>query len=156
VTGIYFLWFGNEIVYVGQSRNITQRVFQHVQDGTKRFDGLSFLPVKPSLLNKFERRYIERLLPRYNQCGIARAARLLRSHGHAGPLSLPSGTLNDYEAADYLGITVESLIALNLVEARRVRKPRSNVRRQVRRYAANDLLAWSEANADLLRSLQAG
>jgi len=41
--GIYFLWQRSEIVYVGQSKHVTQRIYQHIQDGIKRFDGFSFI-----------------------------------------------------------------------------------------------------------------
>jgi 5-methylcytosine-specific restriction protein A len=99
VSGVYFLWHGSEVVYVGQSRNLTQRVCQHIQDAAKRFDGMSFIAVAVARLGKVERRYIEALLPRYNRCGIATAARHLRAHGHVGPVSEPHLTRNRKSAA---------------------------------------------------------
>jgi predicted GIY-YIG superfamily endonuclease len=57
-------------IYVGQSRNITQRIYQHIQDGVKRFDGMSHIAVKVANLLEVERYFIEKLIPRYTNAAL--------------------------------------------------------------------------------------
>ena len=67
--GVYFLYDGEELVYIGQSDNIYRRIGQHISDGVKRFDSFCFYEVgeeriilESYLINKFK--------PKYNQtCG---------------------------------------------------------------------------------------
>ena len=152
--GIYFLWQRSEIVYVGQSKHVTQRIYQHIQDGIKRFDGFSFIRVKASKLSTFERYYIEKLLPRYNQCGIANAMRRLRGHGYTGLIVSNPQPTNAEKAAHFLGISVDALLSLNLSEEITVRVPRGNFRRRVTRWRNEALREWADANPDLLLSMR--
>jgi hypothetical protein len=89
VSGIYFLWRKEQIVYVGQSRNITQRIADHIQEGKKRFDGMSYIAVEVIRLDRVERYFIETLLPQYNRCGIASAMRKLRGCGFEADIKPP-------------------------------------------------------------------
>lgn len=73
--GIYFLWLGDEIVYVGQSKLIRERILQHIDEDVKLFNGLSFIECRRQDLNRKERLFIEALMPRYNACKIAKCAR---------------------------------------------------------------------------------
>lgn len=81
ITGIYFLWRGDELVYVGQSRNLTERVLGHIQMGSKVFDGVSYIEHPLKGLTRFERFLIERLLPKYNKCSFSNRCRKERSWG---------------------------------------------------------------------------
>ena len=64
---VYFLLEGIEIVYVGQSINVSARVNQHTQD--KDFNKVLYMPVVKENLDKVERFFIERLQPKYNKEG---------------------------------------------------------------------------------------
>lgn len=63
--GVYFLIEGDEIVYVGQSVNINQRLLGHFPN--KEFSRVAILPVPPDRLEDVEREYINHLAPRYNK-----------------------------------------------------------------------------------------
>ena len=62
---VYFLIEGVEIVYVGQSVNVSARANQHTQD--KDFSKVLYLPTVKENLDKVERFFIERLQPKYNK-----------------------------------------------------------------------------------------
>ncbi|MDA8256318.1 MAG: GIY-YIG nuclease family protein [Betaproteobacteria bacterium] len=64
--GIYFLMQEGEIVYIGQSRNVQNRIAQH---GDKRFDSYAVLPCPDATLEKNERRLILKFKPKYNTLG---------------------------------------------------------------------------------------
>ena len=66
--GIYFLLDGDEIVYVGQSKNIFARIGDHVR-GSKDFDSFTFidLDIDGDDLNLAEAELIYRLEPKYNK-----------------------------------------------------------------------------------------
>ena len=61
-TGIYFLCKGQEVVYVGQSRNVLQRLYAH--DRSKDFDSVLMMPIPEELLNEIEQHWIERIKPK--------------------------------------------------------------------------------------------
>ena len=65
---IYFLCDGNEVVYVGQSRSVVQRIMTHIKEGVKEFDEhrIYILPTPPAALNQSEDHYIRILQPKYN------------------------------------------------------------------------------------------
>lgn len=153
-SGIYFLWNAGLIVYVGQSRDITERVCQHLKDGVKRFDGVSHIEVDLKRLDKVERHFIEKLLPKYNQCGIANAMRLLRRHGYRGTSRTPLRRMNAQQAADFLGISVADVIALPFCKTIVVRIPRANIRRSIRTVKTAELIRWAEENPKKLAELQ--
>ena len=65
-TGVYMLIDHGEIVYIGQSANIQQRINSHKKD--KQFDDVRIIDC-----NKIDRRIVERDLihkhsPKYNKC----------------------------------------------------------------------------------------
>lgn len=68
--GVYFLFDGDVIVYVGRSSNVVQRVNSHknhVSQGLKIFDTYAFIPIADEALREaVERHYIEALEPKYN------------------------------------------------------------------------------------------
>ena len=62
-SGVYFLVDGDEVVYVGQSVNIYNRIPQHHD---KKFDRYMYVPCKHELLNVLESLYIHCLRPKFN------------------------------------------------------------------------------------------
>jgi hypothetical protein len=133
VCGIYFLWLGQEIVYVGQSRAIHLRILQHLEDRTKKFDGLSFIVCHPHALNKRERYFIEALTPRYNACRLAARARKEKpwmAERRAEP--------------QFMGLTIEQLnwARSQFGAPKQIRIPRHNVRR----WAHAAVVQWATAN----------
>lgn len=62
-SGVYFLLDGNEIVYVGQAKNVYVRISCHTD---KRFDRYAFVPCSLNALDKVESLYIHYLRPRLN------------------------------------------------------------------------------------------
>jgi len=63
--GIYFLIKDNSVVYVGQSKNMVERIHAHARD--KDFDSYYFLEVDSNELNNFEAMYITLYQPEYNK-----------------------------------------------------------------------------------------
>ena len=65
--GIYFLKQGDNIVYIGQSVNIHNRVKQHAIENTKVFDSFSYKIVDENLsLDDIEVEEIVKYRPKYN------------------------------------------------------------------------------------------
>lgn len=64
-TAIYFLYLKNEIVYIGQSKNVEERVQSH----KKRFifDSYSFIECDESELAKLEAELIFKYAPKHNK-----------------------------------------------------------------------------------------
>lgn len=65
-SGVYFLCFGGEVVYVGQSASPASRISSHVLEGKKMFDRVYLLPVPVNDLNNIEAAFIKTLNPVYN------------------------------------------------------------------------------------------
>ena len=66
-SGVYFLFDKDELVYIGTSANIYERIGQHVSEGVKMFDRFEVFPTK----DKFDRYMLEGFLiqlfhPKYN------------------------------------------------------------------------------------------
>ena len=64
--GVYFLKDQGEIVYVGQSISVYNRVSQHKSQNFKKFDSVTLLPCKPEELNNLEGFFIRLLKPKLN------------------------------------------------------------------------------------------
>jgi hypothetical protein len=78
--GIYFLFDGKEIVYIGKTTNLFGRIGSHTT-GEYVFDSIRFLPVKEKDLDVMEREYIARFKPKYNKMHnkqVADAEELMR------------------------------------------------------------------------------
>jgi len=69
--GIYFLFKGNECVYVGQSTQVHVRVREHrtKRNKSKDFDTYSWIPVPADKLDSLELHYIETIQPKLNSAG---------------------------------------------------------------------------------------
>jgi hypothetical protein len=63
---VYFLFFGDEIVYVGKSENGVARIYDHYIGDKKRFDSYAYVSCNFQELGDLEKLYIEKFKPRYN------------------------------------------------------------------------------------------
>lgn len=63
--GVYFLVEGDEIVYVGQARDIMFRLAHHAKS-EKVFSKYTFIECDVEELNEIEAAYIVKFAPRYN------------------------------------------------------------------------------------------
>jgi len=63
---VYFLYDGDEIVYIGQSKEVFGRIASHVRDGEKQFDSFAIIHVSAVELDAVEKANIEAYRPRYN------------------------------------------------------------------------------------------
>ena len=64
ICGVYFLILRSEIVYVGQSINVYNRIDRHAVD--KEFDRITILEASPIELDEMELFYIKKFKPRLN------------------------------------------------------------------------------------------
>jgi len=64
--GVYFLVCGSEVVYVGQSVNVHQRIYQHHNAELILFDSFAYQPCSQESLNTLESLYIHYLRPMRN------------------------------------------------------------------------------------------
>lgn len=65
--GLYFLWFGPRLMYIGRSVNIGYRVQKHDLVDEKGFTHVTWLPVDRQDHVEVERAYIHRYWPPYNR-----------------------------------------------------------------------------------------
>ena len=68
ISGVYFLCDGDDVVYVGQSVQVVNRIATHLAEGRKKFDAdrVFFMPCPPPDLNAVEGQFIRLLNPKYN------------------------------------------------------------------------------------------
>lgn len=114
VCGVYFLWHKDELVYVGQTRVLQERLNQHLGERRKVFDAIGFIPCTIDELTKIESHFIRRFAPKYNNCGNAKMSRLAGMCRPSPKPTIDLGslkfvpaeeiTLNLYEMADALGV----------------------------------------------------
>lgn len=78
ICGIYFLFNGDELVYVGQSVDVISRVRTHACEGYKAFDSFAFIEVEKDRLDATEKAYIGKYLPEHNVCSFSMAERRVR------------------------------------------------------------------------------
>lgn len=65
--GIYFLYRGNELVYIGKSKNIHARIASHLVEKLKEFDAYKILPIGGNIaLDPIEQELIRKHKPIYN------------------------------------------------------------------------------------------
>ena len=63
--GIYFLFLGDDLVYVGKSFNVLRRIGDHAE-GLIEFDRACWIRTPKSTLAESERRWLDILLPSAN------------------------------------------------------------------------------------------
>ncbi|MPY70858.1 MAG: helix-turn-helix domain-containing protein [Alphaproteobacteria bacterium] len=69
VSAVYFLCSAEEVVYVGKSTEVYERISNHAREGKRRFSRVFMLSCAPRDLDYLERRYIAKFQPRYNVIG---------------------------------------------------------------------------------------
>ena len=65
--GIYFLYDGDELVYVGQAENVLVRLSAHRKETSKEFDSFSWISMPNGNLNQTKAEYISQYRPRLNK-----------------------------------------------------------------------------------------
>lgn len=83
VSGVYFLFEDEEIVYIGQSTDVFVRMRRHYADPKKTFDKWAFIKVPVEDLLDVERMYIKMFQPYLNQTGISPYRKQRRRERHA-------------------------------------------------------------------------
>lgn len=66
LTGIYFLLKNDEVVYVGKTVNLFERIMTHQKQCSKDFDDYVFYKIDNEKLDICERYFINKLKPIYN------------------------------------------------------------------------------------------
>ena len=69
LSGIYFLVEAGQVVYVGKSKHVQERIAQHREYSRFSFDGYSVEPCSPGDLARREAYYIRLLQPKHNSIG---------------------------------------------------------------------------------------
>lgn len=73
ICAVYFLFSGDELVYIGQSQDVYARARHHYTRRDKEFDTWAFIEVRlPNLLSA-ERSLIQRYRPKYNIAHIKKS-----------------------------------------------------------------------------------
>lgn len=71
--GVYALFKGEELVYVGKAGNVAARIPQHLD--SKDFDAASFISAPANKITEIENFLIRTLKPRLNSCAVITAVR---------------------------------------------------------------------------------
>lgn len=79
VSGIYFLWKLDRVVYVGQTRTGYHRIASHLANSGMDFDAVSFIRCSRDQLDAVEREYLDRMLPTLNSDPITEKKRRTRA-----------------------------------------------------------------------------
>lgn len=69
ISGVYFLCEGDKVNYVGQSKDIKQRIRTHQREKSKSFDSVFAVKLPQEQLVKIEGMFIQLLCPKYNMNG---------------------------------------------------------------------------------------
>jgi len=109
---VYFLYREGVVVYVGQAVNVRRRVADHIGEGVKDFDAVSFIPFAPDKLLAAEARYIRRLRPALNKALNSAAAGWTMFGSFSPSEPLTKSALSASEAAARLGVPVEQVLSL--------------------------------------------
>lgn len=62
--GVYFLYDGDELVYIGESDNVFRRIGQHIYQKSKKFNRFEIYPTSDR--KRLESFLIDQLHPKYN------------------------------------------------------------------------------------------
>ena len=63
---MYFLFQGDDLVYIGKSNDVEYRIGQHRSRNKITFDRVAIVPCAMSELTKLEARYIRKYTPFFN------------------------------------------------------------------------------------------
>ena len=58
-SGVYFLYNKGELVYIGKATNITRRIVDHVEEGTKEFDTVRYTKIPVDSITSVETELIK-------------------------------------------------------------------------------------------------
>lgn len=108
--GIYFLFKGDEIVYVGQSLNIFHRVEGHKAEGSKEFDSACFFECPVDKLDEYEIIAIRALAPKYNKAHNYYSLYDIRHRFLKGDRELRDYIIRRMRAGKYSKNTIQSLV----------------------------------------------
>lgn len=75
IVGIYFLTYCGRVIYVGQSKNVAQRVQSHSQRMV--FDAYKYKECQVHELDSFEEYFIQKLRPQFNLAKVNSTPKLL-------------------------------------------------------------------------------
>lgn len=75
VTGVYLLFQGDNIVYIGKATDIMNRIRTHLYEGVKIFDSFSYIEIQKDEIHIWERVLINKFNPIYNNDSITIALR---------------------------------------------------------------------------------
>jgi hypothetical protein len=67
VSGVYYLYEGGVVQYIGQSRNVYARIAQHMAGAAFTFDMFAIQPCEQCELLRLEAEAIHRHMPRWNR-----------------------------------------------------------------------------------------
>ncbi len=67
ISAVYHLMYDDDVVYVGQSVDVCNRIQQHLYGKIKKFNNFRFFPLDKDKLIDKEREDIEEYLPKYNK-----------------------------------------------------------------------------------------
>lgn len=71
IAGIYFLLRRGRVIYIGKTTNILGRIKQH-SHMRKLYDSVRLIPCHEMAMSKYEKRWIIKFQPRYNQYDLRR------------------------------------------------------------------------------------
>lgn len=77
LSGVYFLIRNDEVVYVGKSKNMLNRIQDHIANPEKVFNRFTFFPTHPSSAMAVESYYISLFRPRLNAVAGMSLSRVL-------------------------------------------------------------------------------
>ena len=80
ISGVYFLCKDDKVDYVGQSKDIKERIRIHRKEKRKSFDSIFALKLPQELLLKIEETFIVLLCPKYNNNGGFSLQAIDRAH----------------------------------------------------------------------------
>lgn len=66
IIGVYFLFNGEQLCYIGQSVDILSRICSHAKE--KVFTSYAFIECQENELNEMEKQYIGKYTPELNRC----------------------------------------------------------------------------------------
>lgn len=109
--GVYFLYRGSFVVYVGQALDMRRRIGSHIYEAVKCFDSASCMVLPPSRLLSVEAHFIELFLPEFNRCQRSEALRYAGVQPIDGrtPPETCMPQLMPEAAARFLGVDLETL-----------------------------------------------
>jgi hypothetical protein len=99
LAGIYYLFDGDEIVYIGQTTNLYARLGMH---HNKRFDSFALINCLEKERTRYEREAIYAFCPRYNRGSHNTPLDLIEEHKLCSVLCLPANQVKKALAKSFL------------------------------------------------------